>query len=64
MGLRTADIAAASSITTAAWVNLANINMLVQITAGIVAIIAGLAAAAFHIYRIRLLKKERQKKQA
>lgn len=51
VGVRVADAAAAGCIGTAAVINLADINVIVQIVAGVVAIIAGLAAAAFHVYK-------------
>lgn len=50
-GTRIADVTAAGTIGTAAVINLSQINMVVQIAAGCVAIVAGMAAAAFHIYR-------------
>jgi hypothetical protein len=51
VGVRIADAAAAGCIGTAAVINMADINVIVQIAAGVVAIIAGLAAAGFHIYK-------------
>ena len=59
IGTKVADAAAAGSITAAAVSNLAEINIMVQIGAGIVAIIAGLAAAIFHIYKTYDLKHQR-----
>lgn len=60
MGTKVADSAAAGSITAAAWVNLADLNTVVQIGAGIVAILAGLAAAIFHIYKTYDLRQQRK----
>jgi hypothetical protein len=57
---RSADIAAAGSIGAAAAVNLANINLYVQIAAGCVAIIAGLSAAVFHAFKTYELYKARK----
>ena len=60
LSTRVADIGAAGSIGTAAVINLAQINMIVQITAGVVAILAGLAAAAFHFYKTYTIHKDRK----
>lgn len=57
---KAADIAAAGSIGTAAVVNLANLNTIVQIAAGVVAIIAGVAAAVFHGYKTYDLHHQRK----
>jgi hypothetical protein len=57
---RVADVAAMGSIGTAAVINLSQINMIIQITAGVVAILAGLAAAAFHMYKTYDLHRERK----
>ena len=56
---RVADVAAAGSISTAAVVNLAQLNTMVQIAAGVVAIIAGTAAAVFHAYKTYDLHRSR-----
>lgn len=61
MSTRVADIGAVGSIGTAVTINLADINMAVQIAAGLVAIIAGLAAAAFHFYKTYAMHKDRRK---
>jgi len=58
-GTKAADVAAAGSIGAAATATLTNLNLYVQIIAGIVAIIAGLSAAAFHIYKTYHLHKHR-----
>lgn len=59
---RAADIAAASSIGTAAVVNLANLNTIVQIAAGVAAVLAGIAAAVFHGYKTYDLHLQREKR--
>lgn len=63
VGVKIADAAAAGTIAGAAWVNLAQINTIVQIGAGIVAIIAGLAAAAYHAYKFYDLRQARKEKE-
>jgi hypothetical protein len=55
VGVKVADSAAAGSIAAATWINLTEVHLIVQIIAGVVAIIAGLSAAAYHIYRLRKL---------
>lgn len=57
---KVADIAAAGTIGTATWINLADLNMVVQIAAGVVAVIAGLAAAIFHAYKTYDLRQQRK----
>lgn len=59
IGVRVADAAAAGCIGTAAAINLADINQIVQIGAGVVAIVAGLAAAGFHAYKTYDLYRRR-----
>jgi hypothetical protein len=56
-GTRVADAAAAGSIGAAAAANLTQINLYVQIAAGMVAIIAGACAAAFHIVKTIQLRE-------
>ena len=57
-GVKVADSAAAGSIAAATWINLADVHLIVQIVAGCVAIIAGLSAAAYHLYRLYKLYNE------
>lgn len=52
VSVKVADVTAAGAVGTAAAVNLTSLNLYVQIGAGLVAIVAGLAAAAFHIYKM------------
>lgn len=51
-GVKVADSAAAGSIAAATWINLTDVHLIVQIVAGCVAIIAGMSAAAYHLYRL------------
>ena len=61
-GTKVADVAAVGSISAAATVGLTNLNLYVQIAAGVVAIIAGLSAAIFHAYKTYHLHKHRNDK--
>ena len=56
---KAADVGAAGSIATAGVINVADLNTYIQIGAGAVAIFAGLCAAAFHLYRIWDIKRQR-----
>jgi len=60
MSVKVADAAAAGSIGAAAWANLSNIHVMIQIAAGVIAIIAGTAAAVFHIYKTFDLRQQRR----
>jgi ABC-type uncharacterized transport system permease subunit len=57
---RVADIAASTSIAGAGVAWLAEVNAWIQIAAGVVAVIAGLAAAIFHIYKTYDLHQSRK----
>jgi len=57
MKTRIADFGAATSAALAGTAWLANLDLIVSITAGLVAIIAGVAAAVYHITRTRRMKK-------
>jgi hypothetical protein len=57
---KVADIAAATSVGGAGVSFLSDFNTYVQIGAGLVAIIAGLAAAAFHLFKLYWAHKDRQ----
>lgn len=57
---RVADVAAGASITGASVAWLAEVNAWIQIAAGIVAVIAGLSAAIFHIYKTYDLHQSRK----
>lgn len=59
---RAADVAAGTSIAGASVAWLAEVNAWVQIAAGAVAVIAGLAAAFFHIYKTYDLYQTRKGK--
>jgi len=61
IGTKAADVAAAGSIGTAVALNINEFNIMVQIAAGMTAILAGLAAASFHAYKTYLLHKERER---
>lgn len=50
---RVADMAAATSVLTVFGLTLSQLNELVQIAAGIVAIIAGVCASYYHLTRAR-----------
>ena len=52
-----ADSAAAVSVTTAAWTWVAAANEVLQLVATLVAIVAGIAAANFHIRKTIALRK-------
>lgn len=55
--LRQADFAAATSVASVG-VTVSIVNEWVQLVAGVVAIVTGLAALYFHVERIILMKKE------
>jgi len=57
---KVADVAAATSVGGAGVSFLADFNTYVQIGAGLVAIIAGLAAAAFHLFKLYWAHQDRQ----
>lgn len=50
---RIADAGAATSMATAAGLTLSQVNEIVQIVAGLVAIVAGMCAAYYHVTRAR-----------
>lgn len=62
VGTRVADAAAAGTIAAAATINLADINVMVQIGAGLVAIFAGVAAGIFHLYKFYDLRQQRRER--
>lgn len=55
----TADYAAVGTIATFMGLSLADWEAVVHIAAGVVAIVAGIAAATFHIVRINQLKNKK-----
>ena len=55
---RIADAAAGVSIITVLGLTLAQWNNIIHIVAGVVAILAGVAAIAYHIVKIRSLRKK------
>lgn len=57
---KVADVAAATSVGGASVSILADFNTWVQIGAGLVAIVAGLAAAAFHIVKLYWAHQDRK----
>ncbi len=59
-GTKLADSAAATSVGGAGVSLLADANMYIQIGAGAVAILAGLAAAAFHMVKLYWAHKDRK----
>ncbi len=59
-GTKLADAAAATSVGGAGVSFLTDVNMYIQIGAGAVAILAGLAAAAFHIFKLYWAHRDRQ----
>jgi hypothetical protein len=62
-GTKIADVAAGTSLSGAGVSILADVNTWVQIGAGLVAIIAGLAAAAFHLVKLYWAHQDRTRKQ-
>ena len=60
MTTKVADIAAGASLSGAGVSILADVNTYVQIGAGLVAIIAGLAAAAFHMVKLYWAHQDRK----
>jgi hypothetical protein len=60
-GTKVADIAAGTSLSGAGVSILADVNTYVQIGAGLVAILAGLAAAAFHVVKLYWAHQDRKK---
>lgn len=56
---KAADIAATASVGGASVTILADFHMYIQITAGLVAIFAGLAAGCFHLFKLHWARQDR-----